>query len=81
MVQETSLLAYDAVLEHLGRRQFMVLNAIRILEPTTDSEIAAYLCWPINCVTPRRGELEKKGMIVCCGVTEGRRMMVWRTRT
>lgn len=42
----------------------MVLLAIRKLQCCNDREIAEYLGWPINRVTPRRGELVDSGLIV-----------------
>lgn len=45
-----------------------------------DVEIARQLGWTINCVTPRRGELEQKGFIKKVGHTlnsAGRRMNVY----
>ena len=31
--------------------------------PACDFQIAKYLLWPINCVTPRRGELVELGFV------------------
>lgn len=78
MIQQTSLEAYEGVQDGLGLRQFAVLNAILLLQPATDKEVSEYLGWPINCVTPRRGELYKLGKIKVCGTTEGRKRLLWK---
>ena len=44
-----------------------VLIAVKKLQPCNDRQIAEYLKWPINRVTPRRGELEKANLVVCAG--------------
>ena len=45
----------------------MVFIAIRKLGPCNDRELSEHLQWPINRITPRRGELMKKGLIVFDG--------------
>lgn len=62
-VRKTSLAAYDLVKPTLGERQKAVLDAILISGAATDLEIATYLNWPINTVTPRRGELVELGLV------------------
>ena len=66
-MRSTSLEAYWS-LEHLTEKQQKVFDAIRVLEiphgPPTDVNIGNFLRWPINRITPRRGELEIKGWIV-----------------
>lgn len=41
-----------------------VFIAVRKLGTCTDQKIAEYLKWPINRVTPRRGELVADGLII-----------------
>ena len=53
----------------LGQRQKKVLDTIKHLGITTDKMISKFLNWPINTVTPRRGELAKMGYIQKCGTT------------
>ena len=42
----------------------MVFIAIRKLGPCNDRELSERLQWPINRITPRRGELVTGGLIV-----------------
>jgi hypothetical protein len=78
----TSILAYKSLTkEHLGERQQEVLECIEENFPCSDKQIADYLGLPINCITPRRGELEKKKLIVQAfvGVNSlGRRAIYWK---
>lgn len=60
-VVKTSLDAYDSV--DLAARQADVLRALRALGEATDQEIAGWLDWTINRVTPRRGELAAMGLV------------------
>ena len=62
---ETSGVAYHGTAK--SNRDFcrqQVFIAIRKLGPCTDNQIAKYLGWPINRVTPRRGELVECGLVV-----------------
>jgi hypothetical protein len=56
-VAPTSRWAYETV--DLPKRQAEMARALRELgpEPASDLEIAKFLDWEINRVTPRRGEL------------------------
>jgi hypothetical protein len=85
-VVANSLHAFDAV--GLNRGQASVLSAIRALhrpgEPAarqpSDQDIADWLAWGINRVTPRRGELQAAGRILRAGDKPGRfglRVAVW----
>lgn len=82
-MQTTSLNSYyREVKPTLGVRQETVYNAMRTREDWTNSELAAYLDWPINTVCPRCHELRKAGLVVeggkrICAVT-GRRVIAWR---
>lgn len=63
-VSKTSLEAFRMLTqEDLSNRQEKVLKAIEELGPISDKQIGMVLGWPINCVTPRRGELEDMGVI------------------
>ena len=83
--QDTSLLAYAAlVMPTLGRRQWDVVCALQRLTEASNAEIARYLGWPINTVTPRVGELRKIGLVEdagkrICGVT-GSTVHVWKLK-
>jgi DNA-binding MarR family transcriptional regulator len=82
-VQDTSLIAYfGEVVQTLGQRQRVVLEAFTKKEDFTNAELAEFLQWPINTVTPRTNELVKKGLIVedkrrICKVT-GRTVIAWK---
>ena len=83
MIRDTSLEAYES-LDKLNHKQKMVFDIIKNKQPCTDQQIAAYLGWPINRVTPRRGELEKGGVIVDAGkvmTASGRRAHCWRVKS
>ena len=41
----------------------IVLTAIKKLQPCTDKQIAEFLQWPINRITPRRLELQTNGTV------------------
>lgn len=83
MIQETSLNAYlGEVVETLGTRQKAVLDAFTKKENFTNQELAEFLGWPINTVTPRCLELRRKGMLMLSGTrpckSTGRMAMVFR---
>jgi len=59
----TSILAYEEVLNSLGKRQIQVLKALGKLRSATNMMIAGFLGWSINRVTPRVFELRKKRLI------------------
>ena len=80
-MRETSLLAWDEVCGYLGPKQRDVLTVFaEHLIPLCDLQVAAILHWPINCVTPRRGELVRMGLLLDDGQREwqGRRRHFWR---
>ena len=62
-MRDTSLEAYCSIKYELSKRQQRVFGIIRKINPCTDLQISDYSGMPINTVTPRRGELEKKGLI------------------
>ena len=79
-LRQTSLNAYSIAKEKLGQHQHAVLNAIRLLGEATDKEISRTLNWPINCITPRRLELLRLGLVEECGIKyqENRPSTMWK---
>jgi succinate dehydrogenase flavin-adding protein (antitoxin of CptAB toxin-antitoxin module) len=86
-VRDTSLDAYfGEVLEKLGECQSRVLDVFyeNPDRDFTNMELAQYLGWSVNRVTPRVYELREMGLLTLsrvrpCRVT-GRRAMAWRVR-
>lgn len=57
-MQATSIAAYREITPTLSERQQKVFECVKSFgRPCCDYEIAQRLGWPINSVTPRRGEL------------------------
>lgn len=82
-MRDTSIEAYYSIVDKLNHMQKAVFNIIRKLQPCTDLEISDYSGIPINAVTPRRGELEKKGLIESFEKVRqrtGRRAWNWKAR-
>lgn len=78
--QETSGLAYDSIQENLGDKQKLVLWAFRSQGDKTNAEMAEFLHWPINTVTPRVGELVKRRFVEAKGIKMAntrRKAIVW----
>lgn len=67
MIQDTSLHAYALATQHLGAKQKTVLDALRFFPDATNAELATYLQWPVNRITPRVFELRKVGLILESG--------------
>jgi hypothetical protein len=63
MIEETSLLAYQEVLQTLGERQRLVLEALKYLKEADNLTISKYLNLPINTITPRIYELRMKKLV------------------
>jgi len=63
MIQETSLMAYDMILEDIGTRQLEVYNGFKKLGYATNTMVAKEINLPINCVTGRCLELRKKFLL------------------
>ncbi len=61
--QETSGMAFDSIQDKISKKQKEVLRSLEA-GPKTNEEIAQWLGWPINTVTPRTGELVKKGLVI-----------------
>ncbi len=84
-VQDTSLKAYfGEVVDTLGARQRAVLEAFTKKEDFTNAELAEFLQWPINTVTPRTNELVKRRLLIeakrrACKVT-GRTVIAWTAK-
>lgn len=69
MVQQTSLEAWYEVKDSLGERQLELLKVFKDNPDKvfTDQELSVRLGLPINCITPRRLELERMKLINCVG--------------
>lgn len=79
MIRSTSLEAYRGV--KLNKNQRVVYEAVQDIYPCSDKDIAKYLNWPINSVTPRRGELFKKEKITDAYIAKdqtGRKVTFWK---
>jgi len=68
--------------DDLGKRRKAVYELLATsLLPISDNEIGRRLDWPINCVTGRRGELVKMGVVVEAGTSwdsaTSRNVIVW----
>lgn len=82
-VQQTSILSFKATLPTLSHKQSVMYEAFKkVKAPVTDRDLTKILGWPINTVTPRRGELEKLGHITQAGYTfdleTNRHTKTWR---
>ena len=62
-VKQTSIEAFIEILPKIGDRQDQVLEHLRWVGMATDRMIAASLKLPINCITGRRNELVKSGLL------------------
>ena len=83
MIQETSLEAYQVLIPELGELQETVYNTIIEHPGMSNHDIARYLQWEINRVTPRVKELRDKGLVWFSHYKEdsltSRRVMCWKT--
>jgi hypothetical protein len=61
---ETSLPAYQEGVQGKDYCRQVVLLTIRKLGVCNDRQISEHLGWPINRITPRRGELVDSGQII-----------------
>lgn len=78
-VTPTSHWAYEGV--DITLRQQQVIDALRALGEASDQAIADQLGWPINCVTPRRGELAEMNLVALARLgrnARGRKVQIWR---
>lgn len=61
---DTSIAAYNSIIPDLSKKQKVVMGAMFILNgKATNEDLSHYLGFPINSITPRTGELLKKGLI------------------
>ncbi|KKL78904.1 hypothetical protein LCGC14_2020160 [marine sediment metagenome] len=63
MVKQTSIEAFIEILPRIGDRQDQILEHLGWVGMATDRMIAASLKLPINCITGRRNELVKSGLL------------------
>ena len=61
--QQTSIEAFIEILPKIGDRQDQILEHLGWVGMATDRMIAASLKLPINCITGRRNELVKSGLL------------------
>lgn len=62
-IADTSLIAYDRIVDKLGKCQLEVLKCIRIHGPLTNKEISSFMNKEINKITGRTKELRDKGLV------------------
>ncbi len=77
---QNSLFSFLAIQPKMSDRQKEVYEAIRMYgKAFTDKDLAHYMNWEINCITPRRGELVKKGLLRKAGteIQNGRPATLW----
>jgi Mn-dependent DtxR family transcriptional regulator len=84
MIQQTSLKAYLENIKSLGRKQKQVYHTLLRMKFATNMELAQYLGWSINRVTPRVKELREQGLVEVsdkrpCKIT-GRTAIEWRVK-
>lgn len=91
-VTQTSLSSYKVFLQEaqiakpkLHPKQEIMLSAFKKANcRITDRDLAKFLGWSINTVTPRRGELVKLNLVEEAGLTfdyeTNRRAMTWRLK-
>ncbi len=78
---QTSIDTYFSIMGDLPKRRKNVYAAIARLGRCSDADIQKELGWPINCVTPRRLELEKENLISFDGYkcnNHGRKVHAYR---
>lgn len=77
---QNSLFAFSFLQPKLSDRQKEVYTAMRAYSRAfTDKDLSDFMNIPINSITPRRGELLKKGLIRKSGdvIQNGRRATLW----
>ncbi len=62
-MRATSVQSFYYILTNIGERQMQVFNAIKEIQPCSNLMISKHLRLPINCVTGRRLELQKFGLV------------------
>ena len=83
-VQSTSVIAYRDIEPTLGKKQQLIFGVLGLFANMTNNELARYLDWQINTVTPRVFELRKLGLIEegerrPCDVS-GRLSIAWKIK-
>jgi len=84
MIQNTSAEAYNMIRNHLSEKQDAVYQVLEQALALTDEMISRQLEWPINRVTPRRGELVKLGLVEVAfeaKTATGYKAKFWRIKT
>lgn len=82
VIQQTSLEAYETIVadKSLSRMQRKVFECVEGWGPITNKQVSAVVGLPINCVTPRMGELVKLGKVKKVGVVcanNGKAQIEW----
>jgi len=81
-IQTTSIQAWEEIKDNLGPKRKAVYEALRQLGIANDKMIAKFLSWPINTVTPRRGELTDLKLVGVAftgpDLNTGRKTIYWR---
>jgi len=81
----TSRPAFEEAKLNINDKQLAVYRVINQSLRINDREIAEKLQWPINRVTPRRGELVDAGHIESAGVfldpASGRKVNYWKIKS
>ena len=80
--------SYQRIQGHLGNRQRKLYRLLKEATDNgftmTDRQMSKAMHWSINCVTPRRGELENLGLVVCAGVAwdceTRRKATMWKVK-
>ena len=62
-MRATSLQSFMFILENIGERQMEVFKALKEIQPASNLMISKHLHLPINCITGRRLELQKFGLV------------------
>lgn len=84
MIAQTSLEAYWSLPKvKINERQQQVLEALSAIYPACNRQVSEHSKIPINVVTPRMGELVKKGLVEEAykhfDIT-GKRVMFWQPK-
>lgn len=77
---QNSLFSFQFIQPKLNDKQKEVYTAMRAMNrPFTDHDLKIFMGWEINSITPRRGELLKKGLIRKSGdiIQNGRKASLW----
>ncbi len=81
VLRQTSLDAYNSVKPRIGDRHKQVADVLAIYGPLADLDISMLANLPINCVTPRRGELVQMGFVEEHGTklgVNGVKVLLWK---